>query len=129
MAAPRLGTDAAIYQALDRIPALAVSAPHGERAAAVRLLTRWATAIRQLPAIDDAPVWEKIRPGPDGLPPICPYCDNYSLAVAVQSGQVMCRFPGCTDANGDTPQARMDIGQVSAEYMVYWNDGHIQVAP
>jgi hypothetical protein len=128
-AVPRAATERDTWKALDNIPALAAAASAPARDQALRKLTRATTAIRQLPAIDDAPVWQKLRPGPDGMPPICPYCQNYTLAVAVQSGMVMCRFPGCTDRDGNLPQARLAVGEYTGQRMVAWADGLVQVAP
>ena len=75
------------------------------------------------------PRWERIRRGPDGLPPACPFCRTFSLRVAVASGAVICVYPGCMDSRGDRPSARMEIGRVSGEPQVVWSDGTVQSAP
>lgn len=128
-AVPWAATERDTLRALDAIPALAAGAGKDERDRAIRMINRVTTAIRQLPAIDSAPVWQRLQPGPDGLPPICPYCSNYSLAFAVQSGMIMCRFPGCTDDDGNVPQASMEPGRYTGKPLLAWNDGKIQVAP
>lgn len=94
---------------------------------AARVVERITSVIGQLPAVDEVPKWSKIRPGPGGLPPVCPYCKTYSLRVALQSGVVMCVMPGCEDANQRTPpQARMDISRLDGRAVLVWRDGLVQ---
>lgn len=100
----------------------------GQRLAAT-IITRWVTTIQQLPAVDEIPRWERLRHGPGGLSPSCPFCGCYSLRVAVRSGVVVCVLPGCTDRDGNRPQARMELGAVSAEPSLVWQDGTVQTAP
>lgn len=126
---PRAATERDTLKALNSIPGLAAGAGTYIRDLVIRKLNHVTTSIRQLPAIDDAPVWQRLRPGRDGMPPICQYCKNYTLAVAVQSGMIQCRFPGCTDRDGNPPQARMVIGEYTGQRMVAWADGTVQVAP
>lgn len=128
-ATPRAATERDTLKALDNIPALAAGADRALRALVIRKLNQVTTSIRQLPAIDDAPVWERIRPGPNGIPPECPYCKNYTLAVALQSHDIMCRHPGCEDRDGNVPKAKMVIGEYTGQRMVAWADGLVQVAP
>jgi hypothetical protein len=96
---------------------------------AARVVQRVTSVIGQLPAIDEVPKWSRIRPGPDGLPPRCPHCQTYSLRVSIQSGVVVCVFPGddgngCRDMDGRTPpQARMDISKIDGRGILVWRDG------
>ncbi len=94
---------------------------------AARLLERVVAMIGQLPAVDDVPKWSKIRPGPGGLPPKCPYCETYSLRVSLQAGIVVCVFPNCEDADQRTPpQARMELSRVDGRAVLAWRDGLVQ---
>ena len=128
-AVPRAATEQDTLKALASIPALAAGAGRDLRDLVIRKINRVTTALRQLPAIDDAPVWQRLSPGPGGMPPICPYCENYTLAYAVQSGMIMCRFPGCTDDDGNVPQASMEEGRYTSKPLLAWADGRVQVAP
>lgn len=98
---------------------MAVSRPHHDRA--IRLLTRWALAIRQLTAVDRSPRWERIRPAEEGgMPPVCPYCECYSLRVAIQAGLVACWNPACCDPDGKRPEARLDISRLDGSPVLVW---------
>lgn len=120
-------------EALRAIPRLGAALdPDGEKLAA-GIVERLITAAMQLPAIDEAPVWRSLRPGPDGLPPSCPYCESYQLRVAVRSRVVMCFSPACPgDDSGQRPTATMERmlagPQVGAPLLV-WADGLIQQPP
>jgi hypothetical protein len=99
-------------------------------ALAAKLLDRMTRVIGQLPAVDEFPRWERIRPGPGGLPPRCPNCVTFSLRVAVQSGAVICVFPGCKDLDGNSPpQARLELSRLNSEPVLAWKDGTVQYAP
>lgn len=94
---------------------------------AAALLERQITAALQLTSVDQMPRWERIRPGPDGLPPCCPYCETFSLRVAIASGAVACWYPGCQDSDGNRPpMARMEVGIVSGQPRLVWHDGRVQ---
>lgn len=93
---------------------------------ALRGLTRWALAIQQLPAVDTAPRWIPIRPGPDGLPPKCPWCETFSLRLSVEYGEIRCVYPGCKDDDGNRPQARLEISRVSGQAVLAWKSGLVQ---
>lgn len=97
---------------------------------AARILDRMTRLIGQLPAVDEVPRWDKIRAGPDGLPPRCPNCGTFSLRVAVQSGIVACFMPNCVDLDGNRPpQARLDMSKLNGEPVLAWADGTVQAAP
>jgi hypothetical protein len=96
--------------------------PHCE---AARILGRWALAIRQLPAVDDAPRWVKLRPGPDGLPPRCPHCGTFSLRLAVESGQIRCWFPE-HEGLDRPPTATVQFSRVGGVPVLVWNTGEVQ---
>jgi hypothetical protein len=121
----RGGSTANTLAALDAITAMESAVPQGNARQAARHLIKWATSIRQLPAIDDKPRWEKIRAGPDGLPPKCPHCQTFSLRVALESGVIQCWFPGCKDGDGNRPQARLDISRIDSTPVLVWIDGRI----
>jgi hypothetical protein len=96
---------------------------------AARLVEHVTIVIGQLPAVDEYPTWERIRPGPDGLPPRCPNCETFSLRFAVHSGMVCCILPGCQDLDGHSPQGRLDVSKLNGEPVLAWRDGTVQVAP
>ncbi len=123
---PRGGSDSNTVGAMEAITAMSsvVSRDRAKRAA--RSLIHWADVIRQLPAVDDKPRWERIRAGPDGLPPTCPHCGTFSLRVAIESGVIQCWFPSCTDSNGNRPAAHLDINRVNGEPVLLWSDGSVQ---
>jgi hypothetical protein len=99
----------------------AVTRDHAKEAA--HALARWAAMIRRLPAVDDLPHWIRIRPGPDGLPPKCPFCGTFSLRLAMESGLVACWMPGCADSDGRRPQAHLDISRITGSPVLVWQDG------
>ena len=123
-ARPRGGSDANTLRAIAAIDALGSTMTTEGAAEAARILDRWAMAVGQLAAVDTVPKWERLRHGPDGLPPRCPFCECYgTLRVAVASGAVVCVKPGCADGDGQAPYGRMEIGRVSAEPCIEWRDG------
>lgn len=143
----RGGSDANTTEAIRAISRMATAAsvihtgvpvsraePDGRKLTAAELaahiLDRVTRVIGQLPAVDEFPKWERIRAGPDGLPPRCPNCETFSLRVAVQSGIVCCFLPGCTDLDGNhPPQARLDMSKLNGEPVLAWTDGTVQAAP
>ncbi len=144
---PRGGSDANTAEAIRAISRMATAAsaiytnepaarrePDGRKLTAAqlasRILERMNRLIGQLPAVDEFPKWDKIRAGPDGLPPRCPNCGTFSLRVAVQSGIVCCFLPGCVDLDGNhPPQARLDMSKLNGEPVLAWADGTVQSAP
>lgn len=138
----RGGSDANTLAALESIPVLAGAVPeeHQDRydpkgkrlpcrcphCEAGKTLTRWALIIQQLPAIDTAPRWIPIRPGPDGLPPKCPWCETFSLRLCVEFGRVQCWFPGCEDDDGRRPSAQLEISRLSGQPVLAWGTGYVQ---
>lgn len=122
----RGGSDANTAAALKAIVNLAEGVPEDAADDAARLLERFITLIGQLPAIDTVPRWERIRPGPGGLPPKCPWCETFSLRVAIHSGQVLCVFPGCADEIGNAPpRGRMDLSKVTGKPVLVWDSGRV----
>lgn len=126
----RGGSDANTRAALKAIISLGEAVTDEDAGKAARLLERFVTAIGQLPAIDEVPRWERIRPGPGGLPPRCPNCSTFSLRVALNSGAVMCVFPGCADLDGNMPPVgRLELSRINGDPVLAWKDGTVQVAP
>jgi hypothetical protein len=123
---PRGGSDGNTRDALKAISAMEQAVSRDHVADALRQLISWANTIRRLPSIDDLPHWRRLRPGPDGMPPRCPFCETFSLRVAVESGVVGCWFPGCTDSEGRRPQARLEISRLNGSGVLVWNDGTVQ---
>lgn len=123
----RGGSDSSTRAAIAAIEKLGEAVPPHARQLAARLLDRATTTIGQLPSVDEIPRWEKIRPGPGGLPPVCPYCQTYSLRVALQAGVVVCVFPSCEDGDHRRPpQARMDLSKIDGRAVLVWRDGLVQ---
>lgn len=122
----RGGSDANTAAALEAIPAMELAADSPRVREGVRRLSRWALAIQQLPAVDTAPRWIPIRAGPDGLPPRCPWCQTFSLRLSVESGEIRCVFPGCTDDDGRRPQARLEVSRVDDRPILAWKSGLVQ---
>jgi len=138
----RGGSDANTLTALGALPDLASAVPvqhqdvrndQGRRKPcrcqhcdAAHTLVRWALAIQQLPAVDTVTRWIPIRPGPDGLPPQCPWCQTFSLRLSTEYGQVRCFFPGCTDEDGNRPEARLEISTLSGQPVLAWTSGLVQ---
>jgi len=132
---PRGGSGANTEVALSALPDLADAVPVQHEAGrpcrcahceALRQVGRWALAVRQLPAVDDAPRWVKLRAGPDGLPPRCPFCETFSLRLAVESGEIWCWFPGCEDGDGNQPKARVEISRIGGIPVLAWSSGLVQ---
>lgn len=98
----------------------AVDRPMQRRAQ--RELGKMALRIRQLPAVDEALRWERLRTAPDEMPPACPYCECYSLKVAIVAGLVACMNPACTDDDDERPTARLDISRLDGSAILVW--GH-----
>jgi hypothetical protein len=128
--AARGGSDANTLAAIKAIENLGHALDRRDAALAAKIIDRLAKTIGQLPAVDEFPKWERIRPGPGGLPPQCPNCETFSLRVAVQSGAVLCILPGCKDLDGrEPPQGRLDISRLNGEPVLVWRDGTVQYAP
>lgn len=98
----------------------AVDRPMQRRAQ--RELGKVALRIRQLPAVDEALRWERLRTATDEMPPACPYCECYSLKVAIVAGLVACFNPSCEDDDGERPTARLDISRLDGTPVLAW--GH-----
>jgi len=116
----RGGSDANTTTAMEAITAMSSAVPRALAQRAARSLIHWANQIRMLPAVDDKERWEKIRAGPDGLPPRCPYCKTFSLRVSMTRGLVACWMTGCEDGDGRQPQARMDINRIDGTPVLAW---------
>ena len=122
----RGGSNGNTAHALKRITSMELAVTRDDVKEGTRLLRRWATTIRQLPAIDDAPRWEKIRAGPDGLPPKCLFCGTFSLRVAIESGVVICVYPDCKDSDGNRPQALLEVNKLDGSPVLVWASGEAQ---
>lgn len=110
------GTGKAIH-AITQLSHTADSHSAGEHA---RAIIRWTVTIRQLPAIDDLPRWQRVAA-------MCPYCGFGMLRVAPRSGTVTClRVGSCADHDGNHPVGRLEVGTVSAEPYLVWADGLVQ---
>lgn len=107
---------------LAAITAMEVAVTRPTLRRAQRELGKVALRIRQLPAVDEALRWERLRNAPDEMPPACPYCECYSLKVAIVAGLVACFNPSCADDDGERPTARLDISRLDGSPVLAW--GH-----
>jgi hypothetical protein len=122
----RGGSPGNTRRALEQITAMETAVDEGTAGDALRRLSRWKTAIWQLPAVDEAPRWVRLRRGAGGLPPQCPHCTWFSLRVAQGSGMVACFTPGCRDLEGNQPVGRLDVSLIDGSPVLAWRDGIIQ---
>lgn len=111
----RGGSDANTMDALRAIEALGHGVTEDDAAMAARIISRWARAIRELPAVDEAERAQKITAP-------CPYCHFPMLRFFPRSGRVTClRYGVCFDADEKHPVGTMEVGRLGAQ--VRWNDG------
>ncbi|MDQ2876229.1 MAG: hypothetical protein M3Y33_16125 [Actinomycetota bacterium] len=125
----RGGADRHTAAALKSAARLAAALGPDAEDAAQRIVDRWATSAKQLPAIDEAPVWRSLRPGPEGLPPVCRFCATYNLRVAVTSRTVMCFSPACPGARPTATMDRLLAGPEAGKPLLKWSDGWIDYGP
>ena len=96
---------------------LAHTATDGAQRDAVILLTRWTTAILQLPAVDT-------EERPQQVKAACPYCGFAMLRLYARAGRVTClRFGACYDADGLHPVGHADRNRITGDGEVVWHDG------
>lgn len=111
--------------ALKSIVRLAEALDEDRQADAARIVSRWVTAARQLRDIDEADRWEPLPRCPGELPPKCPWCDCFSLRMCKARSEVRCLNSVCVDERGRRPIARLEIGTVSGEPMLVFDDGTV----
>jgi hypothetical protein len=111
----RGGSDDATTAAIAAIENLGQAVTVRAMAQAARILDRWTRQIRELPAIDQAEPWRRLRAP-------CPYCGFAMLRVRPRSGEITClRYGACTDTDGHHPKGTMEAGRLG--WQVRWNDG------
>ena len=76
----------------------------------VRVITRWTTSIEQLPALDRAPKWDRMREP-------CPACQTRWFYAARSSGAVRCAYADCGVSG------RLETGRFGPQ--VLWSDGTV----
>jgi hypothetical protein len=115
----RGGSDANTVAAIAAIVALAEAVDDPAAADAARRMGRRATVVLQLPAVDEAELWVRVRAG-------CHHCGCPMMQLAPRSGRVTCiRWGRCTDHAGNHPVGVVQQS-VTGEPMVAWADGCIQ---
>jgi hypothetical protein len=109
---------AATGAVLASIVRLSYARDEGEQRAAVILLTRSATAIMQLAAVDQAERPQRVQAD-------CPYCGFGMLRVYPRSGRVAClRGAGaCADTNGQPPAGHVGRSGLDGSPRIEWADG------
>jgi hypothetical protein len=109
---------AATGAVLASIVRLSYGETEGEQRQAIIAVTRWTTAILQLPAVDEAERPQRVE-GP------CPYCGFGMLRVYPRSGRVAClRGAGaCRDGDGQPPQGHARHSRLDGTPQIEWSDG------
>ncbi len=123
----RGGSKQNVGQALDAIPKLAAGLGKDEEAAAVRILDRWISEARAIPAIDEAQQWRPLRSRP------CPHCRCYFLKVLLDGngrpgGHIECFTVGCRDGSGQRCVAAMGTDERGRPVLA-WADGLTETVP
>lgn len=114
---PRSGNTGRVLAAISAME-VAVSSQLHKRA--VKELNRLSLHIRQLPAVDESLRWEHVRTEAGTEPPKCPYCECFSLRVAITAGLVACFNPDCADEDGERPTAKLDISRLDGSPVLVW---------
>ena len=111
-------------EALDAIPKLVAGLGRDAESATARILERWITEARSLPAIDEARQW---RPLPSRA---CPYCGCWFLRGDMDARPVIitCFVPDCADSNGLRPAATMGTDE-HGRPVLSWADGLAETVP
>lgn len=118
----RGGTAVNTLQALNAVAAMAPTMTVGGLKAARQRVERWSTAIDEMPDIDLADAWTPVPRQPGLLPPVCPYCQCFTLRMAVSRQLVRCFNPPCRDGDGNPPAARMERGRLTGNGMLVFGD-------
>ena len=96
---------------------LAHHATDAEQQDAARNLTRWTTAICQLPAVDR-------EERPQRVAASCPYCGFHMLRLYARAGRVTClRYGACFDSDGLHPVGHADRNRITGDGEIVWHDG------
>ena len=96
---------------------LAPAEDEDEQHHALVLITRWTTAILQLPAVD-------VEERPQRVQADCPYCHFAMLRVYPRSGRVTClRFGVCEDGDGNHPAGLAGRSVLDGTPQIAWQDG------
>jgi hypothetical protein len=125
-ARPRGGSRGNTTAALSAISAMESAVSRDAVKDALRRIGGWTTRIRQLRSVDESPRWIRLRDGPDGMPPRCPYCSCFSLVLAEGRGVVACFTTDCADLDGNPPLGRLDISRLDGSAVLAWRDGLVQ---
>jgi hypothetical protein len=117
----RGGSDGNTLAAIRGTVSLSASVPQNAAQDAARVIAGWVTVIQQLPAIDEAERFIKVRAQ-------CPYCELPMLRLGERSGRVAClRYGSCFDSRGEHPTGFVSRS-VSGEAFIAWADGYNQYA-
>jgi hypothetical protein len=108
------GTTGAAIKAIENLG----GNPRANPVLAAAALDRRTRRIQELTAIDQAEPWRRLS----GV--ACPYCHHPMLRVRPRQGIVTClRHGACSDEDGRHPIGRIDIGQLTGNPVIRWNDG------
>jgi hypothetical protein len=92
-----------------------------------RRMARRIFVLQALPAIDLARAWRPLPRCKGTRPHRCPYCGRFELRYAPGTLTVTCFMPGCLDADGEQPFARVGRSRVGdLRPVLVWNDGLVE---
>ena len=108
--------------AIVALPGLATGAPYAIVRRAANRVERWVDAARRIGDVDETERWVPVPRVAGAMPPVCPYCQNLSLRMSRERGEVRCFTPDCADLDGARPVARMERGTLSGEGILVFRD-------
>jgi hypothetical protein len=117
---PRGGSGENTRRALEAVVRLSEAAPD----AAVRDHSRWLDgwARRALIAMGLTEMPRRLPVTPGCPEPACPFCGHHTLRALPLKGKIFCIDPGCADADGRRPEARMEFSRVTGDCELIWQD-------
>lgn len=117
---PRGGSSNNTHLALAAIPKLASGADEQTVADQVIRVESWCHKARQ--AVGEVEPLHRLPRLAGQSEPRCPWCQRLSLRHQPYAGLVRCMNPECRDADGRRPQGRIEIGRLSDEPLLVWQD-------
>ncbi|GAA1015849.1 hypothetical protein Aple_010530 [Acrocarpospora pleiomorpha] len=121
----RGGSDANTVEALNAIANLVHGVPPAAANRAARIIERWLRAGRQIGDIGEEEPWVPIPVPYGALPPLCPYCQTFSLRMLVLARQVRCVNRACRDRDGRPPEGRLENSRLNGDPQISWADGRV----
>jgi hypothetical protein len=124
----RGGGDGVTIKLLTVIPSLTAGAGEQHQQRVARQIEAWCGQARMV--LGEAERWQRLPRQPGEAEPRCPWCRKHTLRYKSFTGVVRCINPDpeCKDADGNKPLGRLEIGIVSGEPQLAWNDKSTGVA-